>query len=102
MEVGDKVIISYGLDRKIDTVARLTKTQIVLENGDRYNRTSGRLVGKSSWCGSRIREASEEELANLEKELLKKKLVWYLRSYDWERVDVDLLWKVVQLMKKED
>lgn len=101
MEVGDKVI-TYGTDRKIETIARLTKTQIILENGNRYNRKSGRFVGKSSWCSSHVREASEEELANLEKELLKKKLVWYLKCYDWKREDVDLLWKVVQLMKKED
>ena len=52
---GDVVAIQGGLrEPKIETVDRLTPTQIILSGGGRYNRVSGDVIGGDRWHRHRI------------------------------------------------
>jgi len=50
LEVGSKVAVTGRNDSiRIRTIVRMTKTQFVLDNDARFNRSSGSIVGGSIW-----------------------------------------------------
>ena len=64
VEVGDKVL-SYGrYDDKIETVTKITKTQITTNVG-KYRRDTGRLIGADAWSVRWIRIPTEKDYARL-------------------------------------
>lgn len=55
LKVGDKVFYDGRSTIGIKTIARLTKTQIILKNGQRFRKESGWLVGGDAWSATMIR-----------------------------------------------
>ncbi len=73
LKPGDKVIESgcgYGLHDMVGKVERLTKTQVILENGSRYRRKDGVLVGNNNYYRSRLRQYTEEAANKIRHRLL--------------------------------
>ena len=55
LQVGDKVLVSYEATIAVGTVARLTKTLIILENDSRWRLEDGHRPGKRDiWHPVRI------------------------------------------------
>lgn len=65
LKAGDKVIVLHGYYSDptkhggLHTVTRTTKTQVILEDSDRFRRSTGLLVGGRSG-GSRLVEATKD------------------------------------------
>lgn len=67
LKKGDRVIVMYGKHQDsvkygdIGRVASTTKTQVILESGTRYNRSTGLLVGSiDTLYGRRLVELTSE------------------------------------------
>lgn len=73
VEVGDKVL-SYGRwGDKLETVTKITKTQIITNVG-RYRRDTGRLIGADAWSGRWIKIPTQEDFARLRLDSLRNTL----------------------------
>lgn len=87
IEVGDKVL-SYGrLGSRLETVTKITKTQIVTNIG-RYRRDTGRLIGADAWSGRWIRIPTQGDLSRLRNTLDKRlnELLLQVKNMDEETV----------------
>lgn len=101
ISVGDKVIISSRHHHKsIDTVKRLTKTQIILAiSNSKFDRNSGNLIGGSVYGSSSIAIASEELIKQVRSEQYKRKLFYYLKCLNWKNVSIKHLEKITLILK---
>ena len=63
IKAGDKVLLTLRHGHKsVETVERVTKTQIILQDGTRYTRTWGERIGQSAvqWHGKDIIRVADE------------------------------------------
>ena len=70
LKVGDKVIIygRYG-SKGIATIDRITKTEIVVDDGTKFRKSDGMQVGHSMWSSySCIAIATKERVEKMERE----------------------------------
>ena len=70
LKVGDKVIIygRYGV-KSIATIDRITKTQIVVDDGTKFRKSDGMQVGHNMWSSySCIAIATKERVEKMERE----------------------------------
>ena len=51
LKIGDQVLIQSRFRQWIGIVKRITKTQIIMENGDKYNIFTGHPIGGDSTKG---------------------------------------------------
>lgn len=76
LQVGDLVIVERMLTKTIHKIAKVTKTQIILDNGDKYKRNDGRPVGSTSiWCTTKIVIPTDEMIKDIREENYKRNLV---------------------------
>ena len=72
IKAGDKVLLTLRHGHKsVETVERVTKTQIILQDGTRYTRTWGQRIGQTAvqWHGKdTIRVADEADLRRCRRE----------------------------------
>lgn len=98
--VGDKVIITTRYSQTLDTVCKLTPTQIVMENtGYRFRKKDGRMVGEDMYTSTRIAYATEEDIIFLQLKAKRKKLIRELTEYPWHLVKLDVLESVTKQLK---
>lgn len=82
---GDKVVVSAGCHNDwIDTVVRITATQIVLTKGERYNRKSGYRCGESSGYGRQYLHLYTPQAAEA---IERRKLISHLTSLRREQLE---------------
>lgn len=97
LKVGDKVAISIRNGYRIGEVSRLTKTQIVLKDGNKFNRESGYLVGRNA-CNQPV------YIQSITDEILKEwRRNWLLKefyNYDIKQISNENLEKIVALLKE--
>ena len=74
VQPGDRVIYSEGTTghRSIRTVERVTKTQIILPKNMRFRRTDGRAVGSSPYTLRSIQVATEDLVAKVTDEQVRR------------------------------
>ncbi len=80
---GDQVVISAGYDNTwLDTVVKVTKTQIVVSKGARYNRTSGLRCGETGAFGghSTVKPATPESIEQVQRRFLIRQLMGLRRE----------------------
>lgn len=66
LKAGDKVIIkSTFYDDRVETIDRITNTQIVIGNS-KFKRTNGWQVGDSIWSKTRLLIGTPEKFAEIE------------------------------------
>jgi len=75
LKVGDNVIIDSRHGSSVTKVERFTKTQIVLKNNYKFNRTTGYEVGGDTWNTVSISPATFERLCQITLEKKKDVLV---------------------------
>jgi hypothetical protein len=55
LKVGDKVFYDSSSTLGISKITRLTKTQIIISNGQRFRKKNGWLVGDNTWAITKIK-----------------------------------------------
>lgn len=98
IKVGDEVLVGdYTVSPHVmKRVKRLTRTQIILESGSRYNRQTGRNVGASTpWSRSYLTEVTPKRLEVMERQ----ELVVKLSSMVWKRYGLKVLRQVMEVLQ---
>lgn len=80
LKAGDEVLVSGLYEGRLATVERVTATQVVIDNARRFRRTSGLLVGGSSWSMTSIREPTQADRDALEMRELRAEVEAYAKS----------------------
>ena len=62
LKVGDRVFYDSRSTIGIYAIARLTQTQIILKNGQRFRRKDGWLIGRDPWAATMIRSLTPERV----------------------------------------
>jgi len=101
LKPGDKVITHDRYNTTIRLVAKVTKTMVVLDSGDRFNRESGREVGRHDiWYWTSLEQYSEERENTLAYE---KKLVlarnFIRNNVSWKSMPDEVVLAVLELVK---
>jgi len=58
LKVGDNVIVNSRHGDTLVKIERLTKTQIIIRNNYKFNRTTARVVGEDVWNQTYLEEAT--------------------------------------------
>lgn len=98
---GDAVIVVDRSCRRIAKIDKVTKTQIVVNNA-RFRRDSGWQCGVDSWSKKSISVPTEKEISDIEKENLRKTLIYVISSFDFERLSTDKLKQVYNIVKGKE
>jgi len=95
LRIGDEVMVSHGGNHTPDTVEiieRFTKTQIIIKNSsNKYNRETGRLIGGTAWTTGWLRKASEDLITATKKAQEKRKCVYFLTNFEWNKCSLGFL-----------
>jgi hypothetical protein len=75
LKAGDKVIFSSRFNTRVVTVARLTKTQIVLSTGTKFRISDGGEVGGHKFYSSSISEATDIKVYEFEVKAKRKAMI---------------------------
>ena len=66
LKAGDKVIINSSFyDDRVETIDRITNTQIVIGNS-KFKRTNGWQIGDNIWSKTRLSIGTPEKIAEIE------------------------------------
>ena len=76
LQVGDLVIVERMLTKNIQKVAKITKTQIILDNDEKYKKSNGYPVGPTTtWSTTHIIIPTDEMIKSVREENFKRALV---------------------------
>ena len=96
LKVGDEVAVhNMRGSGRIDIVARLTKTMIILPGGSRYCKKSGSRVGGGIWDSAFLEQSTKELRDQIEKEYVIKKIV----GFDFKKLDINTLKAIHGILK---
>lgn len=98
---GDEVLVTGMSYRRIAKVDKVTKTQIVVDN-DRFRRNSGWQCGSDMWNKRRVSVPTEKEISDIKEENFRKKLIYAISSFDFERLSTDELKQVYNIVKGKE
>ena len=62
---GDRVRITDSFTNKMDTVERVTKTQVILRDGSKFRRSDGGKVGATRWDRVYIANLSDDDFLRI-------------------------------------
>lgn len=96
LKAGDKVIVRGHRDylRKVE---RVTATQIIDDNGSRFRRKDGGMVGYNGWHSSRLIEYSEAEEQKIVQKEHRSRLLYKISVFDLTRCSIDQLERIVAI-----
>ena len=98
---GDEVLITSRYYRRIAKVDKVTKTQIIANNA-RFRRDSGWQCGSDRWDMKSISVPTEKEISDIKEENFRKKLIYAISSFDFERLSTDELKQVYNIVKGKE
>ena len=98
---GDEVLVVGRSCRCIAKIDKVTKTQIAVNNA-RFRRDSGWQCGGDSWSRKSISVPTEKEISDIEEENLRKALIYVISSFDFERLSIDKLKQVYNIVKGKE
>ena len=101
LQVGDDVLVTGMLYRRISKIDKVTKTQIIVDNA-RFRRDSGWQCGSDSWDRKSISVPTEKEISDVKEENLRKKLIHTISSFDFKRLSTDELKQVYNIVKGKE
>lgn len=100
---GDRLIKTTRYGQGIVTVTRLTETQIIANDGQRYNRRTGKIVGRFDvYDVTFLETATEEQLAAVRKKNAMRKARAQLSRHDWKQESDDTVAAVLLLIGKKE
>lgn len=98
---GDEVLVTGMYYRRIAKVDKVTKTQIVVDDA-RYRRNSGLQCGNDIWDRKSISVPTEKKISDVKEEIFRKKLVYAISSFDFERLSTDELKQVYNIVEGKE
>lgn len=98
---GDEVLVIGTFHRRIAKVDKVTKTKIVIDNA-RFRRDSGCQCGEDSWNRKSISVPTEKEILDIKEENFRKKLIYAISSFDFERLSTNELKQVYNIVKGKE
>ena len=98
---GDEVLVTGTFHRRIAKIDKVTKTKIVIDNA-RFRRDSGWQCGGDSWNRESISVPTEKEISDIKEENLRKTLVYTISSFNFERLSIDELKQVYNIIKGKE
>lgn len=101
LQVGDDVLVTCTLYRRIVKVDKVTKTQIIAGN-TRFRRDSGWQCGGDRWNVRRISVPTEKEITEIKEENLRKTLIYAINSFDFKRLSIDKLKQVYNIVEGKE
>jgi hypothetical protein len=105
VKVGDVVAIvstGYGRYDRLSRVARLTKTQVILEgNSHRYKKDSGRGIGEDLWNHTRLVEATSARVASITEDTYRRKFINMVEAMDWGEVSTESIRRIREILKSD-
>lgn len=76
LQVGDLVIVERMLTKSIRKIVKITKTQIILDNDEKYKKSNGYPVGPTTaWSTTHIVIPTDEMIQNVREDNFKSGLV---------------------------
>lgn len=102
LQPGDTVVLSgqFGLPGTVETVERVTKTQIILKGSNsRYRRDDGFLKGGSVWNNGILRKPTPERVKKIHNHNRRRKIQAYINNFCWGDMPLESLEKVYALLK---
>lgn len=101
LKAGDDVIVTGIFHRRIAKVDKVTKTQIIIGNA-RFRRDSGWQCGSDRWNVKRISVPVEKEISDIKEENFRKELLYAISSFNFERLSIDELKQVYNIVKGKE
>lgn len=85
-EIGEVVIVSGPpfAPPWLEKAARVTKTQVILESGDRYNRKTLLKVGGGIWSMGRIQKSTPAKIQKIEMDSKIQSIRHRLKAEKWD------------------
>ena len=100
-QAGEKVVKSHRGETTVEKIEKVTKTQFVLANGERYWRKSGKLVGAGDeFFAAKITTPKPGELEDITMRQWRERLSFRLRSVQLGKKDIAALKELQQLLDK--
>ena len=99
--VGDDVLVTGMYYRRIAKVDKVTKTQIIANNA-RFRRDSGWQCGSDRWDTKSISVPTEKEISDVKEENFRKELLYAISSFDFERLSINELKQVYNIVKGKE
>ena len=96
LDVGSEVAVSGSWHSSIDHIDRVTKSQLILKNGQRFKRVNGYLVGGSAWSSLSINPVTDEIREKLERD----NLLYRIGKFDMKKISTPKL-KIILATLKE-
>ena len=76
LQVGDLVIVERMLTKHIQKIVKMTKTQIILDNDEKYKKSNGYPVGSTTtWSTTHIIIPTDEMIRTVREDNFKRGLV---------------------------
>lgn len=87
LKVGDKVIVNTSFTERIDTVTKITPTQIHIGEYTKFRKKDGKSIGSSTWNHSWLREYNSEKASIIHLKETHNKILNILRNVSRESVE---------------
>lgn len=98
LKVGDKVFYDNRSAIGIYAIARLTQTQIILKNGQRFRKKDGWLIGRDPWAATMIKPLTPKRVEAVTLVRLRREAI-RLRDNLTIPLDKDTLEKLIIALK---
>jgi hypothetical protein len=95
----EKIIVVAKYDHYVETIARITKTQIVLDNNSKYRISDGNVVGGDNWCTGRIMQYSEEQEQQINENKIRQTIINKLEQITFSNLSTDQLKEVYKIIQ---
>lgn len=98
---GDEVLVTGMSYERIAKVDKVTKTQIVVDNA-RFRRDTGWQCCSDIWNRRKISVPTEKAISDIKEENFRKKLIYVIWSFDFNRLSTDKLKQVYNIIKDKE
>ena len=98
---GDEVLVTGTFHIRIAKIDKVTKTQIVIDNA-RFRRDSGCQCCGDIWNRKSISVPTEKEISDIKEENFRKELLYAISSFDFERLSINELKQVYNIVKGKE
>lgn len=99
LEADSVVIMRTRHGSTLRVVDRTTKTHIIMKDGSRYRRSTGKMIGGDTWTYNHIMEATPEAVDVVRKEVRIANITHDIKRVDWSTLSSDTLEKIYEILK---
>lgn len=100
LETGDEVLVTGMSYRRIAKINKVTTTQIIVDNA-RFRRDSGWQCGRDRWNLRKISVPTEKQIAEVKEDILRKKFIYAISSFDFKHLSTCELKQVYNIVKNK-